>query len=131
MTSPNKKRVLIVDDSTTSLMWQQLLLKLEGYDTLTARDGAEGVRVAREQQPDLILLDVSMPAMDGFAACRSLRAAPDTKHIPILMVTTHSEMQKVLEGYESGCNEYLTKPLERDEYLVKVRSYLERRTDAA
>jgi CheY-like chemotaxis protein len=130
MTS-HKKRVLIVDDSPTSVMWQQLLLKLEGYETLTALNGAEGVRIAREQLPDLVLMDVSMPAMDGFAACRTLRAAAETMHIPILMVTTHSEMHNVLEGYEAGCNEYLTKPLERDEYLVKVRSYLARRIDAA
>ena len=125
MTSP-KKRILIVDDSPTARMWQQLLLSHEQYATLTAHDGAEGIEVARRERPDLILLDVSMPGMDGFEACRALRAAPETKDIPILMVTTHSEMENVLAGFEAGCNEYLTKPLERTEYLVKVRSYLNR-----
>ena len=120
------KRILIVDDSPTALMWQRLLLQMEQYVTLTACDGEEGVRVARREKPDLILLDVSMPNMDGFEACRALRAAPETKDIPILMVTTHSEMENVLAGFEAGCNEYLTKPLERAEYLIKVRSYLDR-----
>ena len=121
-----KKCILIVDDSPTSLMWQKLLLQYEQYETLTAHDGAEGVRVARAERPDLILLDVSMPTMDGFEACRLLRAHAETMDIPILMVTTHSEMENVLAGFEAGCNEYLTKPLERAEYLTKVRSYLNR-----
>jgi CheY-like chemotaxis protein len=103
MTAP-KKRILIVDDSPTALMWQKLLLRMEQYETLTACDGEEGVRVAREKQPDLILLDVSMPKMDGFEACRALRASPETRDIPILMVTTHSEMDNVLAGFEAGCN---------------------------
>jgi len=130
MTS-QKKRILIVDDSPTALMWQKLLLRLEEYETLTARDGVEGVRIARAERPDLILLDVSMPNMDGFEACRALRAAPETKDIPILMVTTHSEMGNVIAGFEAGCNEYLTKPLERAEYLTKVRSYLHRHLGGA
>ncbi|MEP6999098.1 MAG: response regulator [bacterium] len=130
MTS-QKKRILIVDDSPTALLWQQLLLDHEQYFTITARDGAEGVRVAQSERPDLILLDVSMPTMDGFEACRALRAAPETRDIPILMVTTHSEMENVLAGFEAGCNEYLTKPLERTEYLVKVRSYLNRHLEGA
>lgn len=124
--TPQKKRILIVDDSPTALLWQRLLLDMEQYETLTATDGEQGVSVARRERPDLILLDVSMPNMDGFEACRALRAAPETMDIPILMVTTHSEMENVLAGFEAGCNEYITKPLERSEYLTKVRSYLER-----
>ena len=126
-----KKRILIVDDSPTVLMWQKQLLKFEQYETITAADGEEGVRVAREERPDLILLDVSMPKMDGFEACRALRAAPETQNIPILMVTTHSEMGNVIAGFEAGCNEYLTKPLDRSEYLTKVRSYLHRHLGGA
>ena len=126
MTSPTK-RVLIVDDSPTALAWQRLLLQGERYETLTACNGAEGIRVAMRERPDLILLDVTMPLMDGFSACRELRATPETRDIPILMVTTHGDMASTLAGFEAGCNEYITKPLERAEYLVKVRSYLDRR----
>jgi DNA-binding response OmpR family regulator len=124
---PQKKRILIVDDSPTALVWQLLLLQGENYDTLTATDGAEGVRIAMLEQPDLILLDVTMPSMDGFAACRALRASPKTKNIPVLMVTTNGDMVSTLAGFEAGCNEYITKPLERAEYLTKIRSYLDRR----
>jgi CheY-like chemotaxis protein len=128
MTS-QKKRILIVDDSPTSIVWQRLLLQGERYETLSALDGAEGVAIARRERPDLILLDVTMPLMDGFEACRALRAAPETHDIPILMVTTHGDMANTLAGYEAGCNEYITKPLERAEYLTKVRSYLDRHFD--
>ena len=121
------KRVLIVDDSPTAIAWQRLLLQSERYETLTAHDGAEGVRVAIDERPDLILLDVTMPRMDGFAVCRALRAAQATRDIPIMMVTTHGDMVNTLAGYEAGCNEYLTKPLDHSEYLTKVRSYLDRR----
>ena len=124
--TPPKKRILIVDDSPTALVWQLLLLQGERYDTLTASDGAEGVRVALLERPDLILLDVTMPSMDGFTACRALRAAPETRDIPILMVTTNGDMGSTLAGFEAGCNEYITKPLDRVEYLTKVRSYLDR-----
>jgi CheY-like chemotaxis protein len=125
--TPQKKRILIVDDSPTALVWQLLLLQGERYDTLTACDGAEGVRIAMLERPDLILLDVTMPSMDGFAACRALRAAPETRDIPILMVTTNGDMTNTLAGFEAGCNEYITKPLERGEYLTKIRSYLDGR----
>ena len=124
--TPQKKRILIVDDSPTALVWQLLLLHGERYETLTAADGAEGVRIAKLERPDLILLDVMMPSMDGFAACRALRAAPETRDIPILMVTTNGDMVNTLAGFEAGCNEYITKPFERTEYLTKIRSYLDR-----
>ncbi len=120
------ERILIVDDSPTALMWQQILLRLEGYDILTAMDGVEGVRVARRERPDLIVLDVSMPKMDGFEACRALRAAPETMATPILIATTHGGVDNVLAGYEAGCNAFLTKPLERSEYLMTIRSHVNR-----
>lgn len=126
-----KKRILIVDDSPTAIAWQRLLLHLEHYETLTASDGVEGLRLALAERPDLILLDVCMPRMDGFQVCRVLRAAPETRDIPILMVTTHSGMESVLAGFEAGCNEYITKPLDRSEYLSMIRSYLNRNLDGA
>lgn len=125
--TPPRKRILVVDDSPTALVWQLLLLQEENYDTLTASDGAEGVRIAKVERPDLILLDVTMPTMDGLAACRELRAAPETSDIPVLMVTMNGGMESTLAGFAAGCNEYITKPLDRTEYLTKVRSYLARR----
>lgn len=116
----------MVDDSPTATLWHRLLLEDEGYEVLTAVDGVEGVRVAQAHGPELVLLDVIMPRMNGFEACRALRDDDRTRDIPVLMLTTRSEMQHVMKGFESGCNEYLTKPVDRTELLTKVRSYLDR-----
>jgi DNA-binding response OmpR family regulator len=121
-----KKLLLVVDDSPTAILWHRLLLEEEGYVVLTASDGAEGVDVARANLPELVLLDVIMPRMNGFEACRALREDDRTRDIPVLMITTRSEMQNVVAGFESGCNEYITKPVDRTELLAKVRSYLDR-----
>jgi CheY-like chemotaxis protein len=121
-----KKILLVVDDSPTAILWHRLMLEDEGYEVLTAADGAEGVEVAKQQLPELVLLDVIMPRMNGFEACRALRDDERTRDIPVLMITTRSEMPNVLKGYESGCNEYITKPVDRTELVTKVRSYLDR-----
>ncbi len=126
-----RKKILLVDDSPTALMWQRLILEQERYAIVTATDGAEGVEAARAEHPDLVLLDVVMPRMDGFAACKAIREAPDTRDVPIIMVSTRSEMANVLAGYQSGCNEYVTKPIDRVELLAKVRSYLDRPSNPA
>ena len=123
-TALNKKKILLVDDSPTAILWQRLILEADQYEILVATDGDEGVRVAKAELPDLVLLDVMMPRMNGFEALRALRAETSLRTMPILMVTTRSEMQNVMEGYESGCNEYITKPMDRTELLMKVRSYL-------
>lgn len=120
----SRKKILLVDDSPTSLLWQRLILEPEPYEILVANDGEEGVRVARQSKPDLVLLDVVMPRMDGFEALRQMRAEVALRETPILMVTTRSEMVNVMEGFESGCNEYITKPVDRAELLTKVRGYL-------
>jgi DNA-binding response OmpR family regulator len=119
-----RKKILLVDDSPTAILWQRLILEDEAYDILVATDGEECVRVAKAERPDLVLLDVVMPRMGGFEALRALRAEVELQGLPILMVTTRSEMPNVMEGYESGANEYITKPVDRTELLTKVRSYL-------
>jgi len=96
-----------------------------GYDIIIARDGEEGVAKAQSERPDLILLDVVMPKMDGIEACRRLRALASTKDIPIIMVTTRSEAANVETSYKNGCNDYVNKPLNNAELLAKVRSFLE------
>jgi|SRR6185503_11814559 len=121
----SRKKILLVDDSPTAILWQRLILEDEAYDILVASDGEEGVRVAKAERPDLVVLDVVMPRMSGFEALRALRASSDLRGLPILMVTTRSEMPNVMEGYESGANEYITKPVDRTELLTKVRSYLQ------
>jgi two-component system alkaline phosphatase synthesis response regulator PhoP len=122
--APTKKKILLVDDSPTAILWQRLILEADQYEIVVATDGEEGVRLAKTEQPDLVLLDVMMPRMNGFEALREIRADDALRTTPILMVTTRSEMANVMQGYESGCNEYITKPVDRSELLMKVRSYL-------
>jgi DNA-binding response OmpR family regulator len=124
------KKILLVDDSPTAILWQRMILEEDKYDIVVATDGEEGIRVARAERPDLVLLDVMMPRMSGFDVLRALRADDDLRDTPIIMVTTRGEMPDVMEGYESGCNEYITKPIDRAELLMKVRSYLQTATAA-
>jgi DNA-binding response OmpR family regulator len=101
-----------------------MILSKNDYDVVTARDGMEGIEKARAERPDLILMDVVMPRMDGFEAVRQLRQEEDTRAIPVIMVTTRGELSSVESGYASGCNEYVTKPINGLELLAKVRSCL-------
>ena len=119
-----RKKILLVDDSRTSLFMEQMILKKGPYDIVTASDGAEGVSRAENDRPDLILMDVVMPKMTGFEAVRELRARDATREIPVIMVTTRGEGENVEAGFESGCTDYLTKPIDAVALLAKVRDYL-------
>jgi DNA-binding response OmpR family regulator len=119
-----KKKILIVDDSSTVLLMERMILSKSEFDVITAKDGVEGLEKARAERPDLILMDVVMPRMDGLEACRQLRGGQDTSHIPIIMVTTRGELASVDAGYQSGCNDYVTKPINGLELLAKVKSCL-------
>ena len=120
----DRKKILLVDDSSTVLLMERMILSKSDYDVVTARDGLEGLEKARAERPDLILMDVIMPRMDGFEAVRQLRQEDATREIPVIMVTTRGELQSVEAGYESGCNEYVTKPINGLELLAKVKSCL-------
>lgn len=119
-----RKKILCVDDSNVVLLMERLILEKADYDLITAATGGEAVATAKRERPDLILLDVVMPVMDGFEACRHLRAADETREIPIIMVTTRSEAVNVEQGYVTGCTDYVTKPIDTIELLTKVRNYL-------
>ncbi len=118
------KKLLLVDDSNTVLLMEKMLLANEGYQLVTASNGREAVQKAQAEKPDLILLDVVMPDLNGFEACKQIRAREETRHIPVIMVTTRSEATNVQIGFESGCNDYVTKPINGLELLAKVRSCL-------
>lgn len=119
-----RKKILLVDDSKTILLTERMILGNGSYELITALDGHEGVEKARAELPDLILMDVVMPRMNGFEACRRIRAGETTSHIPVIMVTTRGELESVEAGYESGCADYVIKPIDAHELLAKVRSYL-------
>ena len=118
------KKILIVDDSGTSVMMARMVLSQENYTVATARDGQEGVERALIEKPDLILMDVVMPRLDGFEATKLLRAKEETKLTPILLVTTRGEEANVERGYLAGCTDYICKPFNAVELLAKVKNYL-------
>jgi len=120
----SRKKILLVDDSSTILMMEKFILRNDPYVLITASNGEEAVRRAISEQPDLILLDVIMPRMNGFEACRLIRENEASKHIPIIMVTTRGEAGNVEAGWVSGCTDYVTKPINATELLAKVRSLL-------
>ncbi len=120
----SKKKILLVDDSSTVLLMEKMILAKNQYDVVEARDGQEGVAKALAEKPDLILMDVVMPKMDGFEAVKRLRAEAPTRSTPIIMVTTRGELESVESGYASGCTDYVTKPINGLELLAKVRSCL-------
>jgi len=115
------KKILIVDDSKVAAMTQQLIVRsLSGCEVIIAEDGIKGVEMAVAEQPDLILMDVVMPRMNGFEACRLIRGHEVTESIPIIMVTTRSERANVDEGFASGCNDYVFKPIDAVQLLEKI-----------
>ncbi len=119
-----RKKILLVDDSGTILMMEKMILAREPYDLVTAKDGFEAIQKAGVERPDLILLDVVMPHLTGFEVLQKLRAEDATKTTPVIMVTTRGEAGNVEAGFASGCNDYVTKPIDSMELLTKVRNFL-------
>jgi CheY-like chemotaxis protein len=119
-----RKKILLVDDSETSLLMARRLLSGQPYDVITAKDGDEGVRKAVSELPDLILMDVVMPRLNGFDACKLIRDNEATRSIPIIMLTTRGEPQNLEAGFVSGCSDYVTKPINGLELLSKMSSFL-------
>ena len=118
------RRIILVDDSETILQIEQMILSKLRYDLVTARDGAEAVAKALESNPELILLDVIMPKMGGFEALRRLRELDQTKTVPIVMVTTEAEAESIENGYLTGCNDYIVKPIDAGELVDKVKNLM-------
>jgi DNA-binding response OmpR family regulator len=118
-------KVLLVDDSNTALLMGETVFKQHtSCQVFTARDGQEAVQKALAEKPDLILLDVVMPKMDGFEACQEMRKHDSLKNVPIIMVTSRGEPGNVANGYRCGCNAYLTKPINAKELLEIVGVFL-------
>jgi len=119
------KKILVVDDSKTALMMErEILERRTSYQCVTASDGQEAVEKAQQEHPDLILMDVVMPRMNGFDACRLIRQQASTREIPIVLVTTRGEESYMEAGFKSGCNDYITKPVNGAELVALLQGYL-------
>ena len=119
------KKILLVDDSRTTLLMERMMLeKRTSYQCITASNGAEAIEKAQAESPDLVLMDVVMPQMNGFEACKKLREHERTKEIPVILVTTRGEESYMEAGFQSGCNDYVTKPINGPDLLKLLKSYL-------
>jgi len=116
-------RILIVDDSPSQLLGIKRIVEKLGHETLSAEDGAAGVEVAKAELPDLILMDVVMPNLNGFQATRTISKNADTAHIPIILVTTKDQETDKVWGMRQGAKAYVTKPIKEEE-LVKALTRL-------
>jgi twitching motility two-component system response regulator PilH len=117
-------RILIVDDSPSQLMGIRRIVEKLGHDALTAEDGAAGVEAAKREIPDLILMDVVMPNLNGFQATRSISREPTTKHIPVILVTTKDQDTDRMWGLRQGAKAYITKPFSETELSDLIGQYL-------
>src|SRR5438309_6697882 len=117
-------RILIADDNPMNLDILQTRLAVHGYEILTATDGEEALALARAQQPDLILLDVMMPKMDGVEVCRRLKSDASLPFMPIITVTAKADSKDIVAGLEAGSDEYLAKPVDQAALVARVKSML-------
>lgn len=124
MEENKKQKLLIVDDEEMNIKLFGAMLRNEGYAFETARNGVEGLEKAKKLLPDLILLDIMMPMMNGYEVCKKLKEAPDTQHIPIVLVTALSDRDSRIKGLEVGANDFLTKPVDSAELMVRTRNIL-------
>lgn len=120
----SERKVLVVDDEVNITQIMEFSIGAEGYDVVTAANGEEAISKARKEQPNLIILDIMMPKVDGYEVCRVLKRDPLTKRIPVILLTAKGrEIDKRL-GYEVGASDYVVKPFSPSQLINKVNSYL-------
>jgi two-component system, OmpR family, response regulator MprA len=124
-TKKTKLRVLIIDDEPSMVDFIRLGLEYEGYEPLSAEDGLSGLRLALQERPDLIILDLMLPGLNGFEVCRRIRQATAT---PIIMLTARDEVEDRVQGLDLGADDYLTKPFQFKELAARLRALLRRKT---
>jgi CheY-like chemotaxis protein len=116
--------ILVVDDEPWFLKLLSVYLRRVGYHVVTAHDGAEAFQRVLEEKPDLILLDVMMPVVDGFQVLGTLKTDPELRDIPVMILTGRDQAEDILHGHRHGADFYMTKPVDRDELLLAVRRLL-------
>jgi CheY-like chemotaxis protein len=117
-------KILIVDDTETMRVAQQMILNQFDYSIEMAANGAEALEKININKPDLVLMDIMMPVMDGIECCRTIKTNDKLNDIKIIMVTTRSEYARVKEAFAAGCDDYINKPIDKDELITKVKDLL-------
>ncbi len=118
-------RILLVEDNEMNRDMLSRRLQRRGYEVVIAVDGERGVAMARSESPDLILMDMSLPVIDGWEATRTLKAADETKHIPVIALTAHAMSTDRVKAMEAGCDDYDTKPIELTRLLEKMEALID------
>ncbi len=119
-----KTKVLIIEDNEQNLYLLNFILEKNGYEVIQAGDGPKGIGIAKKNIPDLILLDIQLPVMDGYAVARELRKIPETKAIPIIAITSYAMSGDREKALEAGCSGYLTKPINPETFISSIEEYL-------
>jgi len=120
----NSKKILVVDDEVDLVKTLRFSLETEGYTVLASYNGEDALNQARKENPDLVLLDIMLPKLDGYKVCRLLKFDERYKHIPILMLSAKTQEKDKIIGMETGADEYITKPFDMDELIEKIKAYL-------
>ncbi len=118
------KRILAIEDHEENRRILRLLLQSAGFEMIEALNGEDGIAMAEKERPDLILMDIQLPGLDGYEATRRIKANPDLRHIPIIVVTSYALSGDDVKAFEAGCDAYVTKPFVPRELLAKIRGYL-------
>jgi len=124
MAETHDTTILLVDDNTNNLGVLYRYLDDEGFTVLVSQDGERAIRLARDQKPDLILLDILLPGMSGFDACRELKADPTTADIPVIFISALTDIQDKVRGFEAGGVDYITKPFQQEEVLARINAHV-------
>lgn len=119
-----KKKILVVEDEEVLRDLETIVLKLRGYDVIAVSNGQAALDALTEQKPDLVLLDVMLPEMNGFEVCRHIKSAPSTKDIPVVFLTAKKNKEDMERGQQVGANEYLIKPFKSSFLVERIGSYL-------
>lgn len=120
------RRILLVEDNEMNRDMLSRRLRRRGYEVIIAVDGQQGVAMAQSSSPDIVLMDMSLPVMDGWQATRTLKASPDTKEIPVIALTAHAMSTDREKAMEAGCDDYDTKPIELTRLIAKMESLMAR-----
>ena len=120
----NPKTVLVVDDNHDNRTIIAKMLKINGYHTVIATDGLHALDMAASEQPDLILMDMAMPVLDGWSATARLKASPDLSHVPVIALTGHVTQEDIARAITAGCTDYLAKPIDYQMLITTVRTHI-------
>jgi len=117
-------KILLIDDEQELVFVTQMSLEAHGYKIITAYDGEAGLSSAQNNLPDLILLDVMMPKMNGYEVCQKLKADDKTRHIPVIILSAKTQDEDMANGKNAGCDDYITKPFELPDLMQKIEGFL-------